>query len=72
MGQKRPAPEGLPCEGPRERRNFYEKFGLGYNDKTISTIDASGVALAAIKALYSENKELKARLEKLESLINKK
>ena len=53
-------------------QDFYEKFGLGYNDKTISTIDASGVALAAIKALYSENKELKARLEKLESLINKK
>ena len=21
MGQKRPAPQGLPCEGPRERRN---------------------------------------------------
>ncbi|HEX2898055.1 MAG TPA: tail fiber domain-containing protein, partial [candidate division Zixibacteria bacterium] len=50
-------------------QDFYEKFGLGTDDKSISTVDVSGVALAAIKALYQENQELKKRLEKLESKI---
>ncbi len=53
-------------------QDFYEQFGLGLDDKTISTVDAAGVALAAIKALYLENKELKVRLAKLESKLNKK
>lgn len=50
-------------------QDFYEAFELGLDDKSISSIDASGVALAAIKALYQENQELKKRLEKLESKI---
>jgi hypothetical protein len=50
-------------------QDFYEKFGLGTDDKSISTVDASGIALAAIKALYQENQELKKRLEKLESKL---
>ncbi|MGH8014691.1 MAG: tail fiber domain-containing protein [Candidatus Zixiibacteriota bacterium] len=53
-------------------QDFYAKFKLGMDDKGISTVDASGVALAAIQALYKENQELKKRLEKLESLIEKK
>jgi hypothetical protein len=55
-------------------QDFYAAFGLGKNDKGLSSIDTGGVALAAIKALNEENKALKAsnvalteRLEKLES-----
>ncbi len=44
---------------------FYETFGLGGNDKSISTVDASGVALAAIQALYDESKTAKETSEKL-------
>jgi hypothetical protein len=54
-------------------QDFYAAFGLGGSQTGISTIDASGVALAAIKALAEENRMLKAenaaldgRLEQLE------
>ncbi len=50
-------------------QDFYALFGTGRNDKGISTIDTSGVALASIKALHAENSQLKARLEKLESIV---
>lgn len=33
-------------------QDFYASFSLGDNDKTIATIDADGVALAAIKGLH--------------------
>jgi hypothetical protein len=33
-------------------QDFYAAFGLGDNDKAIGTIDADGVALAAIQCLY--------------------
>ncbi len=33
-------------------QDFYAAFGLGEDDKHISTVDASGVALAAIQGLY--------------------
>ena len=36
-------------------QDFYAVFGVGDNDTTISTIDPSGVALAAIQALAREN-----------------
>lgn len=32
--------------------DFYEAFGLGQDDRYISTVDADGVALAAIQGLY--------------------
>ena len=67
--------------------DFHDAFGLSANDRTISTIDADGVALIAIQALnekvkentqllqridaYEEkNKELQARLLKLEKLLD--
>src|SRR5690606_15997048 len=34
-------------------QDFAAAFGLGENDTTISTVDANGVALAAIQGLYS-------------------
>jgi hypothetical protein len=57
-------------------QDFYAAFGLGLDDKHISTIDEGGVALAAIQGLYRENKALKrdnaslsARLSRLERTV---
>jgi hypothetical protein len=73
-------------EGPRVRhlsptaQDFRAAFGLGEDDKTIATLDAGGVALAAIqglnqklteelKAKDSRIMELERRLSALEKLI---
>jgi hypothetical protein len=60
-------------------QDFKAAFDLGSDDKSIATVDADGVALAAIQGLNekleeqrAENTELRARLEKLEQLIAKK
>jgi hypothetical protein len=41
-------------------QDFYAAFGLGNNDTSISTVDADGVALAAIQGLYTQNQALAA------------
>ena len=58
-------------------QDFKAAFSVGETDTGISTVDADGVALAAIQGLNqklaetrAENAELRARLEKLEQLIN--
>jgi Chaperone of endosialidase len=51
-------------------QDFSNTFGLGGNNKTISTIDPSGVALVAIKELTKQNKELKRKNSELESKLN--
>ncbi len=58
-------------------QDFFREFGLGYDDKSITTVDVSGVALAAIQALYAKTREVEslkervARLEKmLETILN--
>jgi hypothetical protein len=40
----------------------FAAFGVGQDDKTISTVDASGVALAAIKGLHEELQERDAKI----------
>lgn len=53
-------------------QDFQAAFGLGGSDKTISTIDPAGVALAAIKALHKKSKridELEARVAELTALM---
>ena len=54
-------------------QEFRAAFGLGANDVSIATVDADGVALAAIQGLNTkleeENAALKARVEKLEKLV---
>jgi hypothetical protein len=64
-------------------QDFKAAFDLGNSDKTIGTVDESGVALAAIQGLNqkvdelkseltrrdAENAELRERLEKLERLL---
>lgn len=59
-------------------QDFHAAFGLnGADDTAIATVDADGVALAAIQGLNqmleaqrAENVALKQRLEKLEQLLN--
>jgi hypothetical protein len=62
--QYRDAP-GVNHVGPMAQ-DFHAAFGLGASATGISTLDSSGVALAAIQALIAENTELRARLETLE------
>jgi hypothetical protein len=63
-------------------QDFQSAFGLGTDDKSIGTVDADGVALAAIQGLNqklqeelkrrdAENAELKERLSRLERLLSK-
>jgi hypothetical protein len=47
-------------------QDFYAAFGLGDTDRAYNSIDAHGVALAAIKALYERSLEQDARIERLE------
>ena len=61
--------------------DFHKAFGLGQSEKYISTVDADGVALAAIqglnakleaenKALREKNAEIEARLARLEAHLS--
>jgi hypothetical protein len=48
---------GVRHVGPMAQ-DFYAAFGVGEDDKHITSIDEDGVALAAIKALHAENARL--------------
>ena len=50
-------------------QDFYTAFKLGSSDKSIASIDASGVALAAIQGLYNKLEEKEARIKALEKKI---
>ena len=61
-------------------QDFHAAFGLGQDERRISTLDADGVALAGIQALEArtradhdtlqrENEALRARLARLEQLL---
>lgn len=43
-------------------QDFYAAFALGQNETTIGTVDADGVAFAAIKALANQNSVLEKQL----------
>lgn len=51
-------------------QDFYAAFGLGTDDGTISTIDPSGVALAAIQELIRESERRNARIVELEAELD--
>lgn len=66
---------GVRHIGPMAQ-DFRAAFGLGENDTTINTVDADGIALAAIQGLSqqvaeakAENDTLRAKLAELEALI---
>jgi hypothetical protein len=48
-------------------QDFHSVFGLGADPKGIMTVDADGVALAAIQALYQMTNELERRTVELEA-----
>ena len=50
-------------------QDFYEAFGLGGDDKAISTIDPSGVALAGMKEIIGIIKKQSEQIELLERKI---
>ena len=51
-------------------QDFHAAFGLGEDPLRISTIDADGIALAAVKALALENAGLKAELAALRERLD--
>lgn len=67
---------GIVHMGPMAQ-DFYAAFGLGMDDKHISTVDADGVAFAAIqelnvrnRALASENASLRAQVTDLAARVS--
>jgi hypothetical protein len=50
-------------------QDFKAAFGVGDNDKSISTIDPSGIALVAVKELRKENQELKTQVAELKKMV---
>ncbi len=51
-------------------QDFYEIYGLGENNTTISTIDPAGVSLAAAQELYKITQEQKAEIDELKTKLN--
>jgi trimeric autotransporter adhesin len=49
---------GVRHLGPMAQ-DFYAAFGVGVDDRHITSIDEDGVALASIKALHGENQQLR-------------
>jgi len=52
-------------------QDFYSAFGVGEDDKFISTVDADGVALASIQGLYQIVQEKDEEISNLKSQISK-
>lgn len=51
-------------------QDFYSAFAVGEDERHITSIDADGVALAAIQALYKQNRDLKEQLTKQKNDID--
>ena len=50
-------------------QDFWKQFHLGEDSLSVSTIDPSGIALAAIQELAKKNEKLENRNEKLEQEV---
>jgi hypothetical protein len=50
-------------------QDFHAAFGTGRDDKHITSVDADGVALAAIQGLYQVVKERDAEIEELKAQV---
>jgi hypothetical protein len=59
--------ESIRHAGPIAQE-FYAAFGVGEDDKHISTVDADGIALAAIQALYLKSIQLEQKSDRIEEL----
>jgi len=58
--------ESVQHIGPMAQ-DFYAAFGMGESERYISTVDADGVALAAIQGLYQVVQEKEARISALQT-----
>lgn len=61
-------PESVRHIGPMAQ-DFRAAFGLGIDDKTIATVDADGVAMAAIQGLYQMMMEKNKQIEQLQDRV---
>jgi len=52
-------------------QDFYAAFGLGIDDKHIVTVDADGVAFAAIQGLYELIEELQVENEHMRAVMER-
>jgi hypothetical protein len=52
-------------------QDFYAAFGVGKNEKTISSTDVNGVAIASIKALKEQLDDKDAKIGELETKLEK-
>ncbi|NNE11840.1 MAG: tail fiber domain-containing protein, partial [Ilumatobacter sp.] len=59
-------PDDATHLGPMAQ-DFAAAFGLGKDETTITTVDADGVALASIQALYHRTEAAQARIAELEA-----
>lgn len=53
-------------------QDFYASFHVGLDDKSICTVDAEGVALAAIQGLHQVVREQDDRIQVLEARLNQR
>ena len=51
-------------------QDFYAAFSLGQGDTTINTVDADGVALAAIQGLNYKLEQKQAEIDRLNENLN--
>jgi len=56
--------EGIRHIGPMAQ-DFYQTFNVGEDDRHINMVDANGVVLAAIQALYGKVQEKERQIEAL-------
>jgi hypothetical protein len=52
-------------------QDFRTAFNLGTDDKTLHTVDAQGVTMAAIQGLYQQNQELALEISTLKTELQK-
>jgi trimeric autotransporter adhesin len=62
------AEDGTRHMGPMAQ-DFYAAFGLGADETSISTVDADGVALAAVQGLHAEVEALQASVQQ-QQIVN--
>jgi len=61
-------PESVRHIGPTAQ-DFREAFGLGEDERHISTVDGQGIALAAVQELYREVSQKDAEIANLQKQI---
>ena len=66
--QYRTQPDSVRHIGPTAQ-DFHAAFGLGEDARRIATVDADGIALAAIQGLLARTREQAAQIEQLTAAL---